>query len=84
MELKVESKIVFDVPEEEEKSKKNGVSGLIPVRVVVQDDDSEASIGVNEAKFEKELKLLFAEELKSERVRYRRYDMVVTKSNWEF
>ncbi|MOA28039.1 hypothetical protein D3C78_1489570 [compost metagenome] len=79
LELKVESKIEFDVQEEEEKSKLEGFGGLIPVRVVVKDDDSEKNIGVNEAKFEKQLNLKFQEELKYERVRYRRYDMVVTK-----
>ena len=31
LKLEVESKIMFDVPEEEEKSKKDGMNGLIPV-----------------------------------------------------
>lgn len=84
LELKIESKIVFDVQEEEGKSKLGSYSGLIPVRVVVKDDDSEASIGVNEAKFEKQLDDMFEEELKYERVSYRQYDMVVTKEQLGF
>lgn len=79
LELINESKIMFDVQEEEEKSKLEGHGGLIPVRVVVKDDDSEENIGVNEAKFEKQLTLKFEEELKYERVSYRTYDMSVTR-----
>ena len=74
LELKVESKIMFDVPEEEEKSKKNGMSGLIPVQISLDFDIEDA-----ETKFEKEIDATFGDSLKYKRVGYRTYDAWVTK-----
>ncbi|GIO35780.1 hypothetical protein J41TS12_06410 [Paenibacillus antibioticophila] len=79
LELKVESKIVFDVQEEEEKSKKNGMSGIIPVQISLDFDIEDA-----EDKFEKEIDATFGDSLEYKRVGYRTYDTWVTKEQLDY